>query len=164
MKGLLPKSRGQMGAGSAIALVVTVVVAMVVASVLVPVAINQIEGDTTTQLNQDTSTVYDVSGELESTVTATTDGSSATVELNDTRTAGTTSNTVSVGSTTTYSLQGGDVNVTVDSATASGATVTYEFAKDYSYSDGASALWGILGLTIVLGVFIYAIKMATDAF
>ncbi len=164
MKGLLSKSRGQVGTGSAIALVVTVVVAMVIASVLVPVAINEIEDNTVTQLDQDTSTTYEVSGELESTVTATTDGADATVELNDTRTAGTTSKTISVGATEAYALEGGDVNVTVDSATASGATVTYEFAKDYSYSDGASALWGILGLTIVLGVFLYAIKLATDAY
>jgi cobalamin biosynthesis Mg chelatase CobN len=147
---------------SAIILIVTIAVGIIVASVLIPVAIDEIEGDTTTTFTQDTSTTYEVNGELNSTVTATTDGSDATVELNDTRTAGTTSNTINVGSTTTYSLQGGDVNVTVDSATSSGATVTYEYAKDYAYSDGASSLWGILGLAIVLGVMLYVISLATD--
>lgn len=150
-------------ARGAIALVVGIAVAAIIASVMFPVAINAIEGNETATLTQDTSTTYEVNGELESTVTATTDGSDATVELNDTRTAGTTSNTISVGSSQEYDLQGGTVDVTVDSATSTGATVTYEYDRDYAYSDGASSLWGILGLSIVLVVLLFLLSTARRA-
>lgn len=160
--GLLTDDRAQVGgsARTAVLLVVSIVVAAIIGSVMVPVAIDSIEGDETTTLTQDTSTTYEVNGVLNSTVTATTDGASATVELNDTRTAGTTSNTVSVGSTTSYNLQGGTVNVTVDSATGTGATVTYDYPRDYAYSSGAQSLWGILGLVIVLAMFLLVLGRA----
>lgn len=166
MKGLLTDDRGQTTARRGVLLIVSIVVAVIVGSVMAPVAIDQLEGDTTETLTQDVNTVYDVNGELTSEVTAVTDGTSATVELNDTRTAGTTSNTVSVGSTTSYDLQGGTVNVTVNSATSGTpdtAEVTYEYDKTFAYSDGAASLWGILGLTIVLGLFLLVLRRATSA-
>jgi len=160
--GLLTDDRAQVGGGprTAIMLVVGIVVAAIVGAVMVPVAINNLEGDETTTLTQDTDTTYEVDAQLNSTVTATTDGSSATVELNDTRTAGTTSNTINVGSNASYDLQGGTVTVTVDSATSTGATVTYEYPRDYSYSSGAQSLWGILGLVIVLAMFLLVLGRA----
>jgi uncharacterized protein (UPF0333 family) len=158
----LTTDRAQASPRTAIMLIVGLVVASIVGAVMVPVAIDNIEGDQTNVLTQDTSTTYEVDARLNSTVTATTDGTDATIELNDTRTAGTTSNTINVGSSAEYELEGGTVNVTVDSATSTGATVTYEYPRDYSYSDGASALWGILGLTIVLGVFLLLIGRAID--
>jgi len=160
--GLLTDDRAQVGGGarSAVLLIVGIVVASIVGAVMVPVAIDSIEGDETNTLTQDTSTVYEVDAELNSTVTATSDGSDATVELNDTRTAGTTSQTISVGSNATYDLQGGTVTVTVDSATTTGATVTYEYPRDYSYSSGAQSLWGILGLVIVLAMFLLVLGRA----
>lgn len=161
--GFTTDDRAQSGtARSAVVLVVTLVVATIVGAVLAPVAIDSIEGDDNATLEQDTGTTYEVNGALDSTVTETTDGSSATVELNDTRTSGTTSNTVTVGSTAAYDMQGGTVNVTVDSATGTGATVTYEHDRDYAMSGGASSLWGILGLVIVLGMFLLVLGKALD--
>lgn len=161
--GLLSNERAQQGmARTAVMLVVGLLVAAVIGAVMIPVAIDSIEGDETNTLAQDTGTVYDVNGELTSTVTDTTAGTSATVELNDTRTAGTTSNTVSVDSTTTYAMDGGDVNVTVDEANAGNATVSYAYDRDYAYSDGAQSLWGILGLAIVLALVLFLLREAMD--
>lgn len=166
--GLLTDDRAQAGsAKTAIVLIVSIVVATIVGAVMVPVAIDNIESDDSETFTQEVSTWYDVNGELESNVNSIdTTNSQATVELNDTRTSTTTTKTIGVGSTVSYELEGGTVNVTVDSiddtTTPNQSTVTYEFTKDYAYSSGASALWGILGLTIVLGVFLVVLRRAVS--
>lgn len=150
-------------ARTAIALVITVAVAAIIASVLLPVAIDAIEDPNEDTLNQTVGESYQVNGELESTVTAVTAGSDATVELNDTRTASTTSNTINVGSNATYQLDGGDVTVGVDESGSNYAVVTYTYDKDYAYSDGASSLWGILGLAAVLAILLFMINVARSS-
>lgn len=155
---------GGSGAGKrAIALVVGLSVLALMAAFLLPVAMDGLYSDQTVELNQTTSTEYEVNSQLTSTVTAATAGADASIELNDTRTASTTSNTINVGENTTYSLEGGDVVVTVTEAETDYAVADYEYAKDYTYSDGAQGLWGIIGLAIILAVILFAIKQATDA-
>lgn len=156
-------NRGAVSAKAAVALVIAITVFSLLAALLLPVSIGAIEGDTTATLNQTTSTDYDVNGELVSTVTATTAGADATVELNDTRTSGTTSNTINEGDNATYSLDGGDVVVTVDEATAGYAVVSYEYSSDYDYSGAASSLWSVLALAIVLAALLYLIGIALSA-
>lgn len=166
MKTLKNDDRGAMTAKMAVGLVVTVTVVGLMAAFLLPVAINEIEGDTTTTLTQDVDTDYDVNAKLVSNVTAATSGTpdSATIELNDTRTAGTTSKTIDVGDNATYSLEGGDVDVGVESINAgTNATANYTYANDYAYGDGASSLWGVLGLAIVLAVFLYIVSVGLTA-
>lgn len=159
-------NRGQSalgGQGKAIvALVVGLAVLALVASFVAPIAINALENDTTTTLNQTTSQTYEVNSLLESDVTSTTAGTDATVELNDTRTAGTTSNTISVGTNTTYSLTGGDVTVNVTEAQSGYAVVDYSYRSDYTFSDGAQGLWTLLGFLIVLTIFLFVINEATN--
>lgn len=159
-------TRGMMSARRAVTLVVVLAVFGLVASIGLPVAINALEGDTQTTLNQTVGTDYDVNGELVSTVTAVDTASApstATVELNDTRTSGTTSNTINVGANETYSLNGGDVVVGVEEATANYAVANYSYATDYAYSGGASALWSILALAIMLAAFLYIIRVGLQA-
>lgn len=154
--------RGQMSATKAVSLIVAISVFGILAAVLLPTAIDAIESDTETSITQDVDVTYEVDGELNSTVTAVTAGSDATVELNDTRTAGTTSNTINVGDNETYTLDGGDVDVGVESSSTGPdqAVVNYTYASDYSYSSGASSLWGLLGLAIVLAGILYAVALA----
>lgn len=166
MKEQLPTDRAQMSLGGsaskAVGLVVGLAVLALLAAFLMPVGLNALYADSTSTLNQNVSDTYEVNGQLESTVTAVTDGADATIELNDTRTAGTTSNTINVGSNATYSLSGGDVVVTVTEAGTDYAVAEYEYSRDYAFSDGAQGLWSIIGLALVLIVFLFAISRATD--
>jgi len=158
--------KAEMTASRAVSLMVILTVFGVIAAVGLPVAIDSIEDDTEKTFTQDVNTDYDVSGKLVSNVTAITDGADATVELNDTRTASTTSKTINVGANATYTLDGGDVDVGVESATAGSpdqAVVNYTYATEYSYGSGASSIWNILGLAIVLGAFLYAIYVGLKA-
>lgn len=153
-------------ASMAVTLVVGLMIFGVLSAVMLPVAINEIEGNSTTTLTQDEDTTYEVNSKLDSNVTAMTTGSpdTATVELNDTRTSGTTSKTIDNGSTVDYSLEGGTVTVGVENVDTSGSpnvsTVNYTYATEYSFSDSASSLWGLLGLAIVLSAMLFAVAIA----
>lgn len=153
--------RGQMSASAAVTLVVGLMIFGVLAAVMLPVAINEIEGDTTTTLTQDEDTTYEVNSRLNSNVTGTTIATTdtATIELNDTRTSGTTSKTVDNQTTADYDMEGGTVTVGLenvdDSTSPNQATVNYTYTNDYAYGDGASSLWGILGLAIVLAAVLF---------
>jgi len=151
-------NRGSTTADNAVKLVVGIALLGILAAFLLPVAVNAINGDTTTTIQQDTGTTVDVNGELNTTLDSVTAGTSATYTLESDGQSIT--NTVNVGSNTTYSFNRGDVVVTVTESNSGNATAEYEYAKDYAYSNGASALWGLLGLMLVLGVFLYVIGMA----
>lgn len=135
---------------------VGVVLALVIAGVLVgyvlPIGIGAVNSDQTVTTNQSVGNSVEVAPGLNSTVTSATDGTSATVELTDTTTNSTqtVSNTVSVGSSETYQMNGGNVTVTVDSATSSSADVTYQLEQEYGWGDGASAIYGLMPLFFVL--------------
>jgi len=160
-------NRAQSALGGTAKTVVTLVVGIAVLALLsaflAPIAINALEGDDATSLNQTVSTTYDINGELTSTVTAVTAGTDATVELNDTRTAGTTSKTINVGSNATYALDGGDVVVGVTEAQTGYALTDTEYARDYAFSSAASGLWALLGFALVLLIFLFAIREAMSA-
>jgi Flp pilus assembly protein TadG len=153
--------RGQVNAGAAVALVISLTIAGLLGAFLVPVAVDSFEGDTTTTLNISTGSTEEVNGELEATVDSTTAGTSATITLNQTD-GNSVTNTVNVGSTTTYSMDRGDVNVTVSEATSGYAVADYSYANDFAFSSGASSLWGLMGLTLVLALFLAVLSMATD--
>lgn len=154
--------RARMKAGTAVTLMVMLMVGGLIAAIGLPIAVDEIAGNTSVQYTQQNGTAQEVNAELNSTVTdvetaGTTDN--ATVELNDTRTSGTTSKTIDNGSTATYSLDGGDVDVTLDDANTTAnpdeATLTYEYQKDYAWGGAASSLWDNLGLIIILGAFLF---------
>lgn len=161
--------RGSAKAMKALALVITVSVFSIVAAFTLPVAIDNMAGNSTTTLTQDVDTTVDVNGELESNVTSVTTGSpdTATVELNDTRTSGTTSKTIDNGSTADYSLDGGTVTVGVEdvdtSTSPNQATINYTYSTDYAYSDSASSVWDIIPLAIVLAAFLFLIGVGLRA-
>jgi uncharacterized protein (UPF0333 family) len=153
--------RGQVSTRRAVMLVVSLMIAGILGAFLLPPAIDSFEGDTTTSLNISTGSTEEVNGELEATVDSTTAGTSATITLNQTD-GNSVTNTVNVGSTTTFSMDRGDVNVTVTEATSGYAVADYEYANDFAYSDGASSLWGLMGLALVLALFLMVLGMARD--
>jgi hypothetical protein len=136
---------------------VGVIIALVIGGILIgyllPVGIGAVNSPTNETLTQDVGSTYGIaSGQINTTVTSVTDGTDATVELEHVEDGTTESNTVNVGSTTEYSLPGGDVNVTVseaNSGTPGNATVTYEYSE-YGWSDGAKSLYGLMPLFLVL--------------
>jgi len=144
----------------AVTIMVALAVVALIGGVLIPIGLNSINEDRTTELNQSVSDTYEI-GAFNSTVTATTSGTDATVELG--YSGETISNTVNVGSTQTYSFTDGSVDVTVVSAESSIATVNYTYSSDFGYSDGATSIWGILDLIVVLAVFMFVIGIALSA-
>lgn len=164
MNSLKNDERGRMMARKAVMLTIALAVAGLITAFLLPIGINAIEEqEEQTFSNENASGAVEVNGKLTANVTSSSSSTSATIELNDTDTSGTTSNTINVGSNTTYSLSNGDVDVGVESATSTGATFNVTYDTDYAYSSGASSLWGILGLAIVLAVFLMMISMALGA-
>lgn len=150
---------------------VGVVLALVIAGVLIgyllPIGINSVEQPETINQTQDVSTTYEIDAQLNSTVTAVSDGANATVELTDLSSSTTQSQTIDVGSTASYDLPGGTVNVTVNSATAGSpgtADLTYEVPNDFGWDGGAKSLFGLLPLFLVLVPLVVVVGWAMDAF
>lgn len=141
---------------------VGLVLALVIGAVLIgnvlPVGINETTQDNTYNLTQDEGTEYVVvDGKLNSTVTASSAGSSATIELKDVETGTTVSNSVNVGSTVTYTVEGNDVNVTVNSVTSgtpNTVDVTYDVPPDYGWNDSTKSLWGLVPVFLILGALV----------
>lgn len=149
-------------ARSAVVLVVGIAVLALMAAFLAPIAIDALEGDSEVTLNQSVDETEEVNSLLESTVTASTADTDAEIELNDTRTTDTTSKTIDEGENATYDLEGGEVVVTVDEADDDYATAEYEYARDYTFSDGAQGLWGLIGFAVVLLILLFAVREATN--
>lgn len=141
-------------------LVVGVLVVGVLMAFILPVAITSFNDDSERTINQSTSQSYEVTSDLNSTVTGVTAGTSATVELNHTADGTTVSNTVNVGSNTTYSMPDGDVTVTVDSSDTGSAVVSYEYPDTYGWSDGSASLYGLLPLLFIVGAVLFVVYKA----
>lgn len=136
---------------------VGVIIALVIGGILIgyllPVGIGAVNSSTNETVDHEISVTEQIaSGEVNATVTNVIDGASADVELEHVEDGTTVTNTVSVNTPTEFSLPGGDVNVTVQSAstgTPDTATVSYEY-KNYGWSDGSKSLYGLLPLFLVL--------------
>lgn len=157
----MTQDRGAISAKMAVALVVAITVTALMAAFLLPVAINEIEGDTSVSINTTNATTDSVNAELDTTVDEVNADTNATITLNTSSQSIT--NTIDEGSNATYSFTDGDVTVTVDDAGSNYAVATYEYPRDFSFSDGSQSLWSILGLAIVLAVFLAILGMALDA-
>lgn len=164
--------KAQMTATKAVGLMVGLMVFGVIAAVLLPAAVDQLENDTTDVFTQDNNTATEINARLNSTVTdVETAGAThnVTVQLNDSRVAGTTSNTIDNGSTTDYSMYDGQtVTVGIEDAdtstTPDSATVNYSYAPEYSYNDGARSVWNVLGLAIILAAFLFVVGIGINVY
>lgn len=156
-----------MSAVKAISLVVIVAVFGIVAAIGLPIAVNQLSGNTSTTIAQDVGTLEEVNADLNSTLNSVdTSGSpdNATYKLN-------TSNeditkTIDNGSEATYSFEEGDVTVNVsdvNSGSPGNSTAKFTYPRDFAYSDSARALWGILGLALILAAFLYILSVGLRA-
>lgn len=148
-------------ARKAVAVVVALAVVGLLSAFLLPVAINEIEGTTNESINSSVGETAQVNGELNTTLDSVNANSNATYTLQSDGQSIT--KTIDEGANATYSFNRGDVVVTVTDAGSNYAVASYEYTKDYAYSDGASSLWGLLGLAMVLCVFMVLIRKAMSA-
>lgn len=143
----------------AVGLVVTLLVASLMGAVLFPVAINAMSGAEEATATQDVGETVELQPGLNATVTGVTDGTSATYTIE----AGgdsVTGETVNVGENATVTVDGVDVTISPSEATTTNATTTYEYPGTYGWGSGASSLWAILPVLIVLGLFLYIVGIA----
>lgn len=145
-------------AEKAVKIVVALVVLALLASFLVPIAVNEMAGQEEATYTQATGETVELQPGLNATVTSVSDGSNASYEItagNDTATT-----TVNVGANDTVTVDGVDVTISPEEATTTNATTTYEYSGTYGWGGGASALWAIIPVMIVLAVFLYVVAVA----
>lgn len=140
-------------------LVVALLVLALLAAFLMPVVIGAIAGPSEATYTQNVNDSVELKPGIDVTVTSTTSGTSATYAINVDGT-NSTGNTVNVGSNQTFTVNGADVNVAPTNATSTQATTDYEYPTTYGWGSGASALWAILPVLLVLAVFLFVTYMA----
>lgn len=155
--------RGQMGASNvakvALAIVIGLAVTALVAGLLVPIGINELNDDQTQTVTQSAGDTENLTASLDATLDSVdTGGDNATYTLSDG--SSTATNTVDNGTTTTFSLDGGSVDVSPQDVSSGQATTTYSYAKDFGWSSGGSAMWNLLDMVIVLSVFLLVLAIA----
>ena len=143
--------------GVSIVVALTVML-LIVALVLVPVGLGALQGDSTTTLNQSVSDgPVEVLGKVESNVTKVGTAvatNNATIELNDTDTAGTVTKTIDNGSEKDFTLQDGTITANVSEVGSNYAIVTYSYPSDYNLSAGTSGLLGLIGIISALAIML----------
>ena len=148
-------------ARKAVIIVVALLVGSLMAAFLLPVGINAMTGPEETTITQGVDEPYNIQGDLNVTVTSVTDGTSATYTVE----AGgdsVTGETVNVGSDSTVTVNGADVTINPTTVTSTDATTTYTTPTTYGWGGGASAMWIILPVLLVLAVFLYFTGVALD--
>ena len=147
-------SRSKLVVGALVGLTVMALVA----AFLIPIGTGAIVDDRTiTQTTAETET-----DSLTSTLNVTVDSVTTDTEATLTISAGEDSDTqtISESGTETFTVNGDEIDATLDDAGDGEATVTYEIPRDAGWSDGASALWGILDVMIILAVFLLFVGIA----
>ena len=142
----------------AVTLIVGIFVAALLAAFLLPIAINNINGDETTNLNQTVGETTEVQPGLNVTLDSVNAGSNATYTVNASGSTATT--TVNVGANQTVTVDGIDVTIELTEAGSNYAVSDVSYPLDYGWGGGASALWGILPIMIVLGAFLFFVYAA----
>lgn len=140
-------------------IVTGVFVAAVMAAFLIPIAVSGLASDDVTTVNQNVSETTDLKPSLNATVDSVTSGTSATYTIE--YEGNTATETVNVGANTTVTV--GDIDVTISPSEAGTdyAVTEYEYPATAGWGSGTVAIWVILPLLIVLGIFLYMVRMAT---
>lgn len=160
----MPRSPKQMGRQGT-AIILGIVVIGILLGYVLPIGIGAVTNPTEeVTFTQDVNTDVDINPLIVSNVTEVNDGVNATVELTDSDTQSTTTATIDQGSTQTLTLEGNDIDVTVDDTTATSATLTYVIPSDYGWDSGSQSLFGLIPLFLVLVAVIAVIGFAMDAF
>ena len=168
MESLRDDEQAQMAGrmGAIVALMVALFVGVLVAAFLAPVAIDAMESDGSESFTDVSSgesvefadgwnvtldNVDDTDNEIDVTVNNTDGGSESITGL-------------SVGDNATVIVDGEEITVTADSIdSASSASFTVDYPTDLTWSGGASSLWSVTVIAIVLALFLAFIGLAMRA-
>lgn len=146
--------------------IVGLVLALVIGAILIgnvlPVGINAVEQNQTTA--NTTSQVGDTDTYASDRINVTIDSAAsgtpdtATITVEDTINGDTVQKTVDNGTTASFSLTGGTVDVSVhDVDTApSPSEVTYQisYASDFAWDDSTKSLWALIPIFLILGALV----------
>lgn len=166
---LLSDERGQFGsigrtAGIAVGLIVGLGVLALVTAFLLPVGISEIVDDEQYTVTQDVGETANVTPNLDATLDSVNESASpanATYTLQGPDSSA--SHIVDNGSTQDFALDGGTVTVGVEDVTSSSATANYTVPKDFGWSGGASSIWFVLDIAVILAVMLLALGIALKA-
>lgn len=161
--------RGQLGSVSrvsriAVGVILGLGVLALVAAFLLPVGISGIVDDRSSTHTQNVGETVNVTGVIDSTLDSTNTTptpNEATYTLDDGDSNAT--HTLSVGSEQDFNLNGGTVTVGLESASSSQATANYTYSVDHGWSGGASSIWFLLDVAIVLAVMLAALGIGLKA-
>lgn len=143
----------------AVALVIGVFLVALLAAFLMPVALDAIAGDETSTITQNVSDTDTVQPDLNVTLDSVdTSGDNATYTVNASGDTATT--TVDNGTNETVTVDGIDVTIAVTDVQTGQATADVSYPTDYGWGSGASAMWAILPVIIVLAIFLYIVGLA----
>lgn len=152
-------------------IVLGVVVAGLMLGYVFPVGLNAINENPTYEVTADENVQTQITGPLEFNVTSSTVGSSATIELINTDTGDTESQTINEGNSVEYNnIDGGTVNVTLEAVNSGGETtapnvigITAETGTGFGWSGASKSIFGVIGIFLVLVPLIALAKEAMDA-
>lgn len=130
---------------------------LVIAAVLAP-AFGMMYGPDDRTLTQEEGETYSVTGPLTTNATTVDDvNGDVTIELEDTKADVTQTVTVSNDTSETVTINGEDINVTVNNiADSTTAEVHYVYPSDYGWQEGTSSIFFILpllGILVILAAF-----------
>lgn len=120
---------------------------------LLPAVITAANTDATVTENLNKSTPETVTDGLNITLTKS-DGTNATIELEDTVTFESETNTLTEGDTVTYTINNETTNVTADAIDPNWAITTVEYSRTYGWAAGPKAFVGQLDVLLALLAFL----------
>lgn len=153
--------RAQLGGKAVAGLIVALAVAALITALVLPIGIDAIENDKTSDLDLDTNDEVEVKGGLNATLEDTTADTSADINLSTD--SDSESKTVNEGETEDYTVDGETLSVGVEDAGSDSAEFNVTYPLDFGWDSGASGLWGILAIIVVLAVFLMFIGIALSA-
>jgi len=71
---------------------------------------------------------------------------------------------IDLSATGTFVAPGGSITVTPTAITANSATINVAIPTDFRWDDAEVAMFGVLGILVLIGLLLGFIKLATDAF
>lgn len=71
---------------------------------------------------------------------------------------------INLSSTGTFAAPGGSITVTPTAITANSATIDVVIPTNFRWDDGEVAMFGVIGILVMIGLLLAFIKIATDAF
>ncbi len=143
----------------AVSLVVALMIMGLMTAFLMPVVLDTFSGQESATYTQEIDEKADLQPGLNATLLSA-DGTNASYAVD----GGPDSETVSVaeGENATVTVDGTDVTIAPSEVTTDNATTTYTYDGTYGWGGGASALWTIIPVLLVLAVFLYFVAVALN--